>query len=159
MVVLPSEELLNNGGTMANRRITKKKNKRMEQKAAAVTAAAQPVKAEAPVKEIVKKTAETPAEEVVKKSAKTSAAPAKEAAKAEAKETKTKTAAKKSRLFVQFKGHEFEEKEIIAAVKQKWKEAGNMVKDLKELDLYVKPEEGKIYYRINGEFSGNIALI
>jgi hypothetical protein len=157
MVVLPSEELLNNGGTMANRRITKKKNKRMEQKAAAVTAvAAQPVKAEAPVKEIVKKSAETPAEEVVKKSAKV---PAKEAAKTEAKETKTKTAAKKSRLFVQFKGHEFEEKEIIAAVKQKWKEAGNMVKDLKELDLYVKPEEGKIYYRINGEFSGNIAFI
>lgn len=142
----------------------------MEQKAAmtAVTSAVQPVKAEAPVKEIVKKTAETPAEEAVKKSAKASAgevvkkaseAPVKETEKAPAKETKTKTAAKKSRLFVQFKGHELEEKEIIAAVKQKWKEAGNMVKDLKELDLYVKPEEGKVYYRINGEFSGNIAFI
>lgn len=64
----------------------------------------------------------------------------------------------KSRFFVQYQGNEFEEKEIITKIKEIWKEEGNKVKDLKELDIYVKPEEGKAYYTINGETRGSIDI-
>jgi len=64
----------------------------------------------------------------------------------------------KSRFFVQYQGNEFEEKEIITKIKEVWKEEGNKVKDLKELDIYVKPEEGKAYYTINGETRGSIDI-
>ncbi|MGN0418043.1 MULTISPECIES: DUF6465 family protein [Anaerostipes] len=64
----------------------------------------------------------------------------------------------KSRFFVQYQGNEFEEKEIITKIKEVWKEEGNKVKDLKELDIYVKPEEGKAYYTINGEIRGSIDI-
>jgi hypothetical protein len=33
-----------------------------------------------------------------------------------------------------------------------------MIKDLKELDIYAKPEEGKVYYTINGEMKDSIAV-
>lgn len=65
----------------------------------------------------------------------------------------------KSRFFVQYQGNEFEEKEVITKIKDLWKEEGNKVKDLKELDIYVKPEEGKAYYTINGEIGGNIDIL
>jgi hypothetical protein len=71
---------------------------------------------------------------------------------------KAKTKKMKSRLFVQYKGHEFEEQEILAQIKQIWKEGGNMMKDLKDLDIYVKPEDGKVYYTINGEISGSLPV-
>lgn len=64
----------------------------------------------------------------------------------------------KSRFFVQYQGNELEEKEIITKIKEIWKEEGNKVKDLKELDIYVKPEEGKAYYTINGETRGSIDI-
>ena len=31
-------------------------------------------------------------------------------------------------------------------------------KDIKNLDIYVKPEEGKAYYVVNGEITGDIDL-
>ena len=33
--------------------------------------------------------------------------------------------------------------------------AGNKVKDIRSLDLYAKPEENRIYFVINGEFTSN----
>jgi hypothetical protein len=33
-----------------------------------------------------------------------------------------------------------------------------MMKDLKDLDIYVKPEDGKVYYTINGEISGSLPV-
>jgi hypothetical protein len=71
---------------------------------------------------------------------------------------KVKVKNMKARFFVQYQGKEFEEQDILAAIKQKWKEDGNKIKDLQELDLYAKPEEGKVYYTINGEISGSISV-
>ena len=43
-------------------------------------------------------------------------------------------------------------------IKKVWKDEGNMMKDLKELSVYIKAEESKAYYVINGEISGSVNL-
>ena len=74
-----------------------------------------------------------------------------------------KTAAKKTvkkdmkvRTFVEFYGKQVEEKEMIARVKKAWTKKGKKVGDIKTLELYVKPEEGAIYYVINAEETGSV---
>lgn len=66
----------------------------------------------------------------------------------------------KANLFVEFQGKQAFEKDIIAAIKKEWTAAGNKIKDIKTLDMYVKPEEHAVYYVINenSETSGSIAL-
>ena len=65
----------------------------------------------------------------------------------------------KSKLFLQYSGKEVSDAELIQAVKDAWKESGKMIKDLKELNLYLKPEENMAYYTINdGEVTGQIQL-
>jgi len=67
----------------------------------------------------------------------------------------------KSTFNVQFGGSSVEYKEVIAAAKKIWVDEGNqdrLVKDLTQLDLYVKPEENKVYYVFNGKESGDFPL-
>lgn len=64
----------------------------------------------------------------------------------------------KEKIFVQTHGTEKELTEIKAEAKKHWKEAGNLLKDIKTLNLYVKPHENMCYYTINEEFSGSVAL-
>ncbi len=64
----------------------------------------------------------------------------------------------KSTFNVEFAGQTVENKEIVAAAKKIWTDAGNKVKDLTKLDLYVKPEENKVYYVFNDEISGDFDL-
>lgn len=114
-----------------------------EIKATAKTAARSAVKATKEAKETVKKTA---AKEVK-----------------EAKEVVKKTAAKrpskkdmKVRTFVEYYGKQVEEKEMIARVKKAWTKKGKRVGEIKTLELYVKPEEGAVYYVINSEETGAV---
>lgn len=78
-----------------------------------------------------------------------------------AKKTVAKKAAKKEikvRTFVQYLGKEVEEKDMIAAVKKDWTKAnGKKVGDIKDITLYVKPEEAAVYYVVNGTDSGKVA--
>ncbi|MGI6094282.1 MAG: DUF6465 family protein [Lachnospiraceae bacterium] len=75
------------------------------------------------------------------------------------KKTTTKTAAKKQTVYVQFGNKEILPKEVIARVKKIWtEEMGNKVKDIKDLKLYIKPEESAAYYVINEEVTGSIEL-
>ena len=54
---------------------------------------------------------------------------------------------------------EVEEKEMIAAVKKDWtKVNGKKVGDIKDITLYVKPEEAAVYYVVNGTDSGKVAF-
>lgn len=69
-----------------------------------------------------------------------------------------KAASKKTMVYFQFQGKEIEEQEVIGMIKKTWKDQGNMMKDLKELSVYIKAEEAKAYYVINGEISGSIDL-
>lgn len=64
----------------------------------------------------------------------------------------------KTSMFVEYKGLQIEEKDIIAKVKELWVNDGNKIKDIKELKLYVKPEEAAAYYVINEDKSGKIDL-
>lgn len=65
---------------------------------------------------------------------------------AENTNTSTNTEIKMS---VQYRGHEIEQKEMIAKVEAAWREEGNTA-SIQTIEMYVKPEDGKIYYVVNG---------
>ena len=129
--------------------------------AAAETAKAAAEKTEA-VKEAAVEKTEAVKEAVAEKTEEVKEA-VKEAAEKTVKTAK-KTAAKKTakkeikvRTFVQYFGKEVEEKDMIA-VKKDWTKAnGKKVGDIKDITLYVKPEEAAVYYVVNGTDSGKVA--
>lgn len=72
-----------------------------------------------------------------------------------------KTTAKKDikvKAVVEYYGKQVEEKDMIAAVKKAWTKSGRKVADIKTIDLYIKPEEGAVYYVINGIDTGAVAF-
>lgn len=75
--------------------------------------------------------------------------------KSEASESKS---TKKINIFYQFSNHQIEQQDIIAKIKNQWKEQGNMLKDLKELVIYLKIEENKAYYVINENIKGSVTV-
>ena len=114
-------------------------------------------------------TPEVQAEEVketVKKAAKKVAAKAEKAVKTVKKAAAKKTAAKttkkadlKTEFFLQFSGKEYTEKEILKKVKDVWtKDLKNKVGDMKDVKIYLKPEESAAYYVVNGDTTGKIDL-
>lgn len=64
----------------------------------------------------------------------------------------------KTAFYVESYGRQVEEKTLIAKIKELWVADGNKIKDIKELNLYVKPEEDACYYTINEDVSGRIKL-
>ena len=68
----------------------------------------------------------------------------------------TKKEAKQRKAFVEYYGKQVEEKDIIARVKKAWTRSGKKVGDIKEMDLYIKPEENAVYYVINGTETGAV---
>ena len=108
----------------------------------------------------VEKAAADTVDKITKKAVKGAGA-AKNVAKAVTK-TATKTvkkAAKKDikiKAFVEYYGKQVEEKDIIARVKKAWTRSGKKVGDIKEMDLYIKPEENAVYYVINGTETGAV---
>lgn len=117
----------------------------------AVAAPAEETVKAAEVKEEVKAVKE---EKAVEAKAETAAeeAPAKKAA---AKKAPAKKALK-TNLFVQAAGKEVSMDEAVARVKKAWKATGHKIGDLKEITVYVKPEEGSIYYVVNGDVTGRV---
>lgn len=131
---------------------------------AAAEVKAEPSKAEAvktAVVETVKAATETvkeTAKEAVKETAK---APAKTAGKAEAKKPAVRRTAKKAavaaeEIFIQYAGKEFTTKDVVANVKKAWTEmTGKKEEDIQDIKVYVKTEENKAYYVVNGEAEGH----
>ena len=72
--------------------------------------------------------------------------------------SKSESSAKKTNIFYQFGGQQIEQLEIIGLIKNEWKAQGHMVKDLKNLEIYLKPEEHTAYYVINDQIKGSIAV-
>ena len=144
------------------------------------TKKAEDVKINAPVKtvEIVKTETAAPAvkaevKETVKEAPK--AEVKSEAVKAEApkaeKKAEVKAAPKKrgpkpkaekkeavQNVYVQFAGKEILTADLAAQVTEKWVALGHRASSIKELNLYVKPEDNAAYYVINGKESGKIEL-
>ena len=92
------------------------------------------------------KTEEIKTEPVSTKKAPVKRAAAKKAAAA------VKKAEVKEAVYIQFAGSEYNLDEIRANVKKAWtEETGNKESDIKEVQIYVKPEEHAAYYVVNQE--------
>lgn len=90
-----------------------------------------------------------------------------EAVKTEAAEEDTKSAAKPAArkavqqcsLYVQYAGRSLSEEDLVKIAKDIWKyDLKRKVGELKNLELYVKPEENKVYYVMNKEFTGSFDI-
>ena len=137
---------------------------KMAAKKKTATAKVTPVQTEEIVKvEAVK--VETVAEEAVKAEAvaEETVKVEKKAAKAEKEVAEKKSAAKrttkkavKTTVVVQAAGKEITMEEAVEKVNAAWVEAGNKAADVKELAVYVKPEESMIYYVVNGDVTGRV---
>ena len=136
-----------------NAKITKEVKKVEEVKATAV-------KAE-PVKKVDTVKAEKKVEEkkpVEKKPAEKKAAAKKPAAKkATAKKPAAKTAAPVE-VFVQFNGQETVVDAVVAKAKAAYEADGHRASSIKELQVYLKPEESAAYYVINKKYAGRVDL-
>ena len=121
-------------------------------KAPAKTEVKAPVKAE--VKTEIKTETTVPKAEEVK-------AEVKAEVKEEAKKATPAKAAKaeiKTALYVQFAGNEVTEADIIDKVKAAYVAEGHKESAIKEINLYVKPEEYAVYYVINDKAIGKVNL-
>ncbi|MDF2821925.1 MAG: hypothetical protein K0R15_2373 [Clostridiales bacterium] len=61
----------------------------------------------------------------------------------------------KSTLYVEYQGNKTNTDEFVTQIKKLWIEAGNKVKDIKNIEIYYKPEENKCYFVVNEDFSGS----
>ena len=134
---------------------TKAAEKPEEKKAAEVKPAAE--------KKVEEKTADVKAEEPVKKTAAKKTTTRKTAAKTTAAKTTRKTTAKKTEpvteVYVQYWGKEIHTSEVADRIKKIWTEnMGKKASDLKELKIYIKPEDNGAHYVINGDVTGFIGL-
>ena len=67
--------------------------------------------------------------------------------------------AAKQTIYVQYMGDEITTDEIMKKIKEYWtKELKKKVSEMKNVTVYVIPEEGKAYYVINDEITGDVAL-
>ena len=64
----------------------------------------------------------------------------------------------KSTLYIQSNGLEVKDSDLIAQIKKECTANGMKIKDIKTLNVYVKPEEGMAYYTVNDDTKGSIAL-
>ncbi len=125
--------------------------------------------AKATVKKPVAKAAETTAKKAAAETtAKKTTAKATETKTTAAKKTTTKTAAAKTNkkaaavkenISIQFAGKEYTTEQLVKIAKDVWEfDLKKDPADFKEVQLYVKPEEAKAYYVINGTETGSFNI-
>nr|MCR5343457.1 DUF6465 family protein [Butyrivibrio sp.] len=124
-------------------------------------------KKEAPVKKAAeKKEAPKAAEkkapakkaEPAKKATAAKKAPAKKATTAK-KAAPAKATAAKANLVLQYADNNVTYDTLIENAKNVYQyDLGGNVSDIKTLDIYVKPEESKVYFVVNGEINGEYIL-
>ena len=108
-------------------------------------------------KEKAPKTEKTTAKKTTKKKASTKSTEAKKAS------TTAKTTTKNVPQNVYFEVYGMQTKIMVEEyekrIKDIWLNSWNrLVKDLKEIDMYIKPEESKVYFVINGTEHGSIDM-
>ena len=125
--------------------------------------------AKATVKKPVAKAEETTAKKAAAETtAKKTTAKATETKTTAAKKTTTKTAAAKTNkkaaavkenISIQFAGKEYTTEQLVKIAKDVWEfDLKKDPADFKEVQLYVKPEEAKAYYVINGTETGSFNI-
>jgi hypothetical protein len=79
--------------------------------------------------------------------------------KATVEKAETKTAAVKENITIQFAGKEYTTEQLVKIAKDVWEfDLKKDPADFKEVQLYVKPEEAKAYYVINGTETGSFEI-
>ena len=112
---------------------------------------------EAPAKTTVRKTRTT--RTTAKKTAEKSAVEKKPTAEKKPAVRRTVKKAVNAEVYVQFLGKEIYAKDVLENVKKIWtEEMGKKEKDLKDVKIYIKPEENAAYYVINGDVTGAVGL-
>ena len=107
---------------------------------------------------VAKAAAETVKEVAEKAEEKTEAVKA-EVKKAAAKKAPAKKDTVKESVYLQYLGKEINQADLMNQVKDIWtKQLKNKAADLKSIALYIKPEENMVYYVINDDVTGSIAL-
>ena len=143
--------------------------KAAEKTAEVKPAAAKPIEEKtAEVKSDEEKTTAVKSEEPAKKTTTRNTAAAKKTttrttAKTTAAKTTRKTAAKKAEpvteVYVQYWGKEIHTSEVADRIKKIWTEdMGKKASELKDLKIYIKPEDNGAHYVINGDVTGFIGL-
>ena len=64
----------------------------------------------------------------------------------------------KEAFVLQFGGKETTKEALKNIAKDIYTNAGNKESDIKKIELYVQPENGKVYYVINDDFKGDFDL-
>ena len=109
-----------------------------------------------------KATAQAAVKEAATKTAAKKTTVKKTETKAAVKKTTTRTkkaAAVKASISIQFAGKEYSTEQLVKIAKDVWEfDLGKDPADFKEVQLYVKPEEAKAYYVINGAESGSFDI-
>ena len=107
------------------------------------------------------RTRKTAVKETAPKAAVQKAAPEKAEPKTTAKKTTRtkKAAAVKENITIQFAGKEYTTEQLVKIAKDVWEfDLKKDPADFKEVQLYVKPEEAKAYYVINGTETGSFEI-
>jgi hypothetical protein len=79
--------------------------------------------------------------------------------KAAVEKAAPKTAAVKESITIQFAGKEYTTEQLVKIAKDVWEfDLKKEPADFKEVQLYVKPEEAKAYYVINGTETGSFEI-
>ena len=145
---------------------TKKTEVKAEAKPVEIKAEQMKLDVTAEPKKVAEKPVEEKKETATKKTAAKKTAEKKPAAKKTAakktttakKETVKKVAAKAA-VHVQFNGKSYETEDFVNIAKDIWKyDLKKKATDFKSGEIYVKPEENRAYYVINGEVDGSFGI-
>ena len=154
---------------MANKRMAKKAAKKAEMKAveakkvvqekpAVKTIEIKPIEKVEEVVTAVKEEAVVAEEIVVAEVKEEAVVVADEVKEEKPKVKRTRKAKIKTSIVVQAHDREASMEEAIERATEDWCKSGNDRADLKEIAVYVKPEEAGIFYVINGKATGRVAF-
>ena len=154
---------------MANKRMAKKAAKKAEMKAveakkvvqekpAVKTIEIKPIEKVEEVVTEVKEEAVVAEEIVVAEVKEETVVVAEETKEEKPKAKRTRKAKIKTSIVVQAHDREVSMEEAIERATEDWCKSGNDRADLKEIAVYVKPEEAGIFYVINGKATGRVAF-
>lgn len=154
---------------MANKRMAKKAAKKAEMKAAEAKKVVQekpavktieikPIEKVEEVVTAVKEEAVVAEEIVVAEVKEETVVVADEVKEEKPKVKRTRKAKIKTSIVVQAHDREVSMEEAIERATEDWCKSGNDRADLKEIAVYVKPEEAAIFYVINGKATGRVAF-
>lgn len=74
-------------------------------------------------------------------------------------DTTPANAEKKPEVYIQYGDKEVDIQDVLDKIKEQWtKDLENEADDLKELKVYIKPEDNAAYYVINGDITGSFGL-